>query len=147
MSLKEISIEIISKCPNNCVHCSSKASMECAEIIPYNVFCTVIDGAKKLGLTTISFSGGEPFLHPDFAKMINYAFDNNIDCYVYTSGIYVYENNESASLPYSLLQNISGKVRKLIFNMEAADENTYNYIMGTQDNFKYLKNLFKMPMN
>ena len=59
--LKEISIEIIRKCPNNCLHCSSFSNKNCSEIIPYELFKKVVSGAKNLGLKTVCFSGGEPF--------------------------------------------------------------------------------------
>ena len=42
MPLKEISIEIIRRCPNNCVHCSSCSSIKQTEIIPYGKFCEVL---------------------------------------------------------------------------------------------------------
>lgn len=73
--LKEISIEIIRKCPNNCLHCSSFSNKNCSEIIPYELFKKVVSGAKNLGLKTVCFSGGEPFLHPDIIEMIEYVYD------------------------------------------------------------------------
>ena len=87
--LKEISIEIIRKCPNNCLHCSSFSNKNCSEIIPYELFKKVVSGAKNLGLKTVCFSGGEPFLHPDIIEMIEYVYDIGLDSYVYSSGIYM----------------------------------------------------------
>ena len=141
--LKEMSIEILRKCPNNCVHCSSKSSITCSEIIPYDLFCNVIHNAIELGLKTVCFSGGEPILHPDFIKMIEYVNSLNLDSYIYTSGIYVNESNNPNSIPLSILNGIKNKVTKLIFNIEAASENTYDLVMGTKGNFKYLKQSIK----
>lgn len=70
--LKEISFEIIRRCPNNCLHCSSYSTDKCTEIIPVELFKKVVKGAKRLGAQTISFSGGEPFLHPDIVEMIDF---------------------------------------------------------------------------
>ena len=61
--LKEISIEIIRKCPNCCLHCSSESHAQCGEIMPYSKFKEVVSDAAKLGAKTICLSGGEPFLH------------------------------------------------------------------------------------
>ena len=56
--LKEISIEIIRKCPNKCLYCSSFSNENCSEMIPLEKFMEVIDGAQELGLKTVCFSGG-----------------------------------------------------------------------------------------
>ena len=138
MQLKEISIEIIRKCPNNCVHCSSCSSIDRNEIISYDKFCEVVNDAYKLGLKALCFSGGEPLLHPDICKMIDYVNSYGIDVYIYTSGIY-YENGKFKSIPDSLLNHMKNKVKKLIFNVEASCDYTYDKIMGTRGNFSLLK--------
>lgn len=138
MHLKEISIEIIRRCPNKCVHCSSCSSIDHTEIIPYNKFCEVVNDASKLGLKTLCFSGGEPLLHPDFCKMIEYVHSLDIDIYIYTSGIY-YHDDKCLSIPDNLLDNMKGKVKKLIFNVEASNDSTYDKIMCTHGNFHVLK--------
>ncbi len=139
MSLREISIEIIRKCPNNCVHCSSCSSVRKREIISYDTICKVLDDAKGLGLQTICLSGGEPFLHPQFCKIVEYAFNLGIDVFVYTSGIFL-QNDNACAIPVDVFESIQGKVNKLIFNFEAATEDTYNKIMGTIGYFPFLLN-------
>lgn len=138
MQLKEISIEIIRKCPNNCVHCSSCSAINQTEIISYEKFCEVINDAAKLGLKTLCFSGGEPLLHPDFCRMIDYVYSFGIDIYIYTSGIY-YNNMKFLSIPKDMLIHMKNKVKKLIFNVEASNDSTYDKIMGTHGNFSILK--------
>lgn len=91
--LKEISIEVIRKCPNRCMHCSSFSTENCSEIIPFEIFKEVVTGAKKVGLETICFSGGEPFLHPDIVKMIEYVYAQGLNSYIYSSGIYMNNMN------------------------------------------------------
>lgn len=137
--LKEISIEIIRKCPNRCVHCSSFSSEDCTEIIPFETFKEVVDGVKSLGLKTICFSGGEPFLHPDIIEMVQYVYRNGLQCYIYSSGIYMDSMKNRSSIPDKIIESIQGKVTKIIFNIEAIDEFTYNTIMGTQGCMAYLK--------
>lgn len=136
--LKEISIEIIRKCPNRCIHCSSFSSDKCTEIIPFDVFKNVVVGAKKLGLKTVCFSGGEPFLHPDIVNMIDFVNEQGINSYVYSSGIYMNSLHKREPIPESILIQISNKVSKIIFNIEAAEEETYNSIMGTEGCFDFL---------
>lgn len=137
--LKEISIEVVRKCPNRCVHCSSFSSENCIEIIPFEKFKEVVVGAKNLGLKTICFSGGEPFLHPYIVEMVDYVYSIGLDSYIYSSGIFMNQEKERTSIPDVIMNEISGKVTKIIFNVEAAEEDTYNFIMGTKGCFNLLK--------
>lgn len=145
--LKEMSIEVVRKCPNNCIHCSSSSSIECNEIISFDMFKKVVDGAKKLGLKTLCFSGGEPFLHPDILEMVHYVAGKGIQSYIYTSGIYINEKNKKTSIPESLLIKLEKIVTKLIFNVEAVSEDKYDKIMGTHGCFQYLKKSITNSVN
>ena len=145
--LKEISIEIIRKCPNKCLHCSSLSSEDCTEIIPFKKFKEVVNGVKKLGLKTICFSGGEPFLHPEIVKMVQYVYNKGLQCYIYSSGIYMDVLKNRSSIPEEILQGIQGKVKKIIFNIEATNEDTYSTIMGTQGSLKFLKQSIESTIN
>ncbi|MCL1798184.1 MAG: radical SAM protein [Eggerthellaceae bacterium] len=129
--LKELSIEIIRKCPNYCVHCSSLSDIACTEVLPIEEFVGIVNDAHKLGAKTICLSGGEPFLHPQVIKMITCVADKNLDCYVYSSGITTDKNNTFLPISIDILSAIASKVTKIIFNIEAATESTYNRIMGT----------------
>lgn len=137
--LKEVSIEIIRKCPNNCVHCSSMSSIACNEIIPFSVYKNFIDSACKLNLKNVCLSGGEPFLHPELNKIVEYSCQKKINVIIYSSGIFYNNLNKYSSIPDGILRTIAPYLSKIIFNIEAATEETYNNIMGTQNCFPLLK--------
>jgi MoaA/NifB/PqqE/SkfB family radical SAM enzyme len=137
--LKEVSIEIISRCANNCVHCSSLSGEHRSEILEYKLFVSVVTDAARLGAKTICISGGEPFLHHRIVDIIAFVRSLGLQSYVYTSGIIFDARNNKVSLNRDTLQAISGKVTKLIFNVEAANAETYNSIMGTEDCFGKMK--------
>lgn len=141
--LKEISIEIIRKCPNNCLHCSSFSNKNCSEIIPYELFKKVVSGAKNLGLKTVCFSGGEPFLHPDIIEMIEYVYDIGLDSYVYSSGIYMDKDDIRGPIPQQIFDRISNKVTKIIYNIEATLRKKHMTLLwGHMDVLNSLKSLF-----
>lgn len=144
--LTEMSVEVIRKCPNNCIYCSSSSSDDCAELIPLDVFKNIVDGAIKLHLETLCFSGGEPFLHPNFIEMIEYVKNHGIRIFVYTSGIYL-DNNKQCSIPASIMVKIKGMVSKLIFNVESCSDDTYDRIMGTTGCFTYLKESIRLAVS
>ena len=170
--LSEISIEILQRCPNRCIYCSSHSNPQATHIIPFEIIKNVIDDAKNLGCKTVCLSGGEPFLHPQILDIISYIAKQQLTCYVYTSGIYM-KDEVYSSLPNEYIEAIRGMVDKVIFNVEADSSALYDQIMGTdvggfdmmkksindsvssglvvethvvpmQVNFKHLKSIFEM---
>ena len=170
--LSEISIEILQRCPNRCIYCSSHSNPQATHIIPFEIIKNIIDDAKSLGCKTVCLSGGEPFLHPQILDIISYIAKLQLTCYVYTSGIYM-KDEVYSSLPNEYIEAIRGMVDKVIFNVEADTSALYDQIMGTdvggfdmmkksisdcvssglvvethvvpmQVNFKHLKSIFEM---
>lgn len=170
--LSEISIEILQRCPNRCIYCSSHSNPQATHIIPFEIIKKTIDDAKSLGCKTVCLSGGEPFLHPQILDIISYIAKQQLTCYVYTSGIYM-KDEVYSSLPNEYIEAIRGMVDKVIFNVEADSSALYDQIMGTdvggfdlmkksisdcvssglvvethvvpmQVNFKHLKSIFEM---
>lgn len=170
--LSEISIEILQRCPNRCIYCSSHSNPQATHIISFEIIKNIIDDAKSLGCKTVCLSGGEPFLHPQILDIISYIAKQQLICYVYTSGIYM-KNEVYSSLPNEYIEAIRGMVDKVIFNVEADSSTLYDQIMGTdvggfdmmkksindcvssglvvethvvpmQVNFKHLKSIFEM---
>lgn len=137
--LKEISIEIIRKCPNNCVHCSSVSNENCKERLDYGRFMSVVREAAELGASTICLSGGEPFLHDRIVDMVKFASSLGLNIYIYTSGIVFDGQNRKTFLDKDILEAISQDVTKLIFNLEAATPKTYDAVMGTSGCFEIMK--------
>lgn len=131
--LNEISIEILQRCPNRCIYCSSHSNPQASHIIPLEIIKRVIDDAKALGCKTVCISGGEPFLHPQIIEIVSYIAKQELACYVYTSGIYM-EDEVYSSLPNDCIEAIRGMVNKIIFNVEADTSVLYDQIMGTEVN-------------
>ena len=170
--LSEISIEILQRCPNRCIYCSSHSNPQATHLIPFKIIKNIIDDAKCLGCKTVCLSGGEPFLHPQILDIISYIAKKRLTCYVYTSGIYM-KDDVYSSLPNEYIEAIRGMVDKVIFNVEADSSALYDQIMGKdvggfgmmkksisdclssglvvethvvpmQVNFKHLKSIFEM---
>ena len=86
--VKDLCFEIIQTCPNNCRFCSSCAGMDKDTMIDYETFVKVINHLMKIGgIQEISFSGGEPFLHPNLFDMIKYCKALGIRVVLFTSGV------------------------------------------------------------
>ena len=137
--LKEMSVEIIRKCPNMCLHCSSLSSVTCEERMPFDVFHQIVNDASQLGAKLICLSGGEPFLHKDLIRCVQSVEDAGMSCTIYTSGIVLDSQGQVTALPENSLQSLSRLPVRLIFNIEAGLEETYNKIMGTKHCFPILQ--------
>ena len=86
--VKDLCFEIIQTCPNNCRFCSSCAGMDKDTMISYDTFVRAINHFMNIGgIEEISFSGGEPFLHPNLFEMIKYCKDLGIRVVLFTSGV------------------------------------------------------------
>jgi MoaA/NifB/PqqE/SkfB family radical SAM enzyme len=148
MQLKEISIEIIQRCPNNCIHCSSNSSCSSKNIINYEVYKKTIDDAVDLGLSRVCISGGEPFLHPDLVKFIKYSKEKGLEVFIYTSGITFNSMGEYADIDESLIKQLKDiGLDRLIFNVQSCEEVLYNTIMGTENCFNLMKSSIKNCVN
>ena len=131
MKLNEITIEITQQCTNRCIYCSSLSDMEKQEALDFDVICEVVDDAIALGATSISLSGGEPFLCDDIVRIVDYINSKGIKPRLYSGAIYC-NNGHYSSIPKSLLEEIKDKLSALIFNYETIDAGLYATIMGTE---------------
>lgn len=86
--VKDLCFEIIESCPNECKFCSSDSCIDKKQIISFDDFKRVIDYfVSEGGIEELSLSGGEPFLHPDLLRMVEYAKSFGIRTVIFTSGI------------------------------------------------------------
>lgn len=129
--LREVSIEILQRCPNRCIHCSSLSDRDKSCTIPFEKVCAVVDDAKDLGAKLICISGGEPFLHPDIIRILQYVSEKGLACYVYSSGVCL-ADGACVPVPHDVLAAVQPYITKLIVNYETADPEKYDEIMGTR---------------
>ena len=116
--LFEVTVEVLQRCPNKCIYCSSWSSLDKTEALDFDTICGIVDDAVELGAKQINISGGEPFLRPDIISIIDYINYKGLRIRLYTSGIYYSQGYQS--IPDTLLEAIAGKVDTLIFNYETA---------------------------
>lgn len=136
--MKQISIEIIHKCPNKCLHCSSYSDITRTMKLSTDKILSIIDSAKELNTEIISISGGEPFLHEGLVEIVQYAKMQGIKVYIYTSGITIEHANQACNINVETLKLIKNAgVDKIIFDLPAIDEQIYDEFMGTKGYQRY----------
>ncbi len=84
--LLDLTLEVIQRCLNSCLFCSSLAGMHSQHQLGLDEILHVANQAVSLGLLTIGVSGGEPLLHPNINLMIQ-ALNKDLQVRLYTTGI------------------------------------------------------------
>lgn len=112
--LKDLCFEIIQACPNKCKFCSSNSSKEKKTIITLEQFKkTITHFINNGGISEVSISGGEPFLHPELFKMIEFCKINGLRTVVFTSGI-----KRLSEIPEEMVEYINNKCKKALQEIE-----------------------------
>ncbi len=65
-------IDLIASCNLNCIHCRA-SDFDKKSFLDFKLIKKILNEAKKLGVKTITFSGGEPFLRKDIFDLISLA--------------------------------------------------------------------------
>lgn len=156
MKIKDLCFEIIQKCPNNCMFCSSESNMDKCNNIDFETFKKTIQYfVSQGGIEEISLSGGEPMLHPSIYDMIKYCSELGIKTTLYTSGIVVQKYNLATQNNHiqKILNQLGGcrdisqeefkkleecGLSKVVFDLQAAEVDEYNQLMGTKNNMTNL---------
>ena len=133
--IKEASIEIIQKCLNHCVHCSSCSTEQSPLALQLEDIVNLVEGLKNLGVERICLSGGEPLLHPDIIKIVEIVREKGITTDIYTCGI-VGEAVKPKHLTISFLKALKkAGVNALLFNVQSVNERKYNQITQSERHF------------
>jgi len=67
--LKSLHIELVTECNERCIHCYIPHKYKTHKINPGLLF-RLLNEARTLNVLNITLSGGEPFLHEDFCKIL-----------------------------------------------------------------------------
>ncbi len=76
--LFSLQIELLTACNESCIHCYiPKSTRNNQNYLHSETIFNILDQAKEAGVLSISFTGGEPFLHKDFSSILRKAREND----------------------------------------------------------------------
>lgn len=87
-----VQFEITHECNNSCVFCHNDLAR--IHIITLEDAKRIMDELANANVFTVIFTGGEPLLHPELHKMIEYANSLNLEVGLITNGILLEERLE-----------------------------------------------------
>ncbi len=137
--LNDLCIEILQKCPNKCIYCSSNSDLTKETIIDFETLKNTISFlSRKCDINEISLSGGEPLLHKDIYKIVEFCAKNALKTTIYTSGVLFDEKfHEIYKENYKLLEKAG--LNKIVFDLQTVNEEIYDKLMGTEGNLQFAK--------
>lgn len=83
----EVSYELTNKCNLHCLHCLNSSGDEDPAALSTEKIFKLIDDLKKIQVTKMYLTGGEPSLHPDFDAIVTYIKSKNIEIALATNGM------------------------------------------------------------
>lgn len=134
--LTELTIEIVQRCPNSCLHCSSLSHPNAQNSIDARQVLNVAKQSAKLGLEQICLSGGEPLLHPELPDIVAGIDNIGLSIGFYTTGIYFNNGNVNAKVDWSIFPK---KSTRLIFSLHSCVPSTHDLISGRDGAFQLTK--------
>jgi len=123
MSLARIGMEITSRCNLACVHCMRDRSIHTD--LPLKLVRKILDELKPYGIHNVSFTGGEPLVHPQFKEIIREVVKRDYVLSLVTNGLKLPEFADFFAQP-----EVRGKVERVCVSLEGADEKTHEKVRG-----------------
>lgn len=135
--LLDLTMEIIQRCPNSCLFCSSLASMHSRHILSYDEIRYVAKQAVSLGLQTIGISGGEPLLHPNIKQIIP-ALNENLIVRLYTTGIHL--DVHGKAIHFSDWSAFDPSRTTLVFNVQSTNPKVHDCLTRRSGSLNLTRN-------
>lgn len=118
-NIETLFIELTTLCNLRCIHCGYKDSSP--ETITFKAVKKAINSCLPYGLNTVVLTGGEPTLHHDLLKILQYCKEHNLKTKITTNG-----NKLAGFLPH--LKN--HLVDQIVISLDASTDETYKKIRG-----------------
>jgi SynChlorMet cassette radical SAM/SPASM protein ScmF len=85
--LRNLYLYITYSCNLYCKHCWIDCNSENKEFVDYQVLENILPDLIRMGLTSVSLTGGEPTLHPSILKILKLFHDQGISQFLTTNGM------------------------------------------------------------
>ncbi len=96
--------------------------------LEYDMFVDAIEQGIPLGLASVKLTGGEPLLHPDFCKIVDYVRQKNLSLIIETNGTLITESLAQFLKREGILKHIS-------ISIDGATAKTHDPFRGVKGSF------------
>ena len=134
--LTDIKLEILSRCPLRCIHCSSESSSDCDGFVTPSQVEKLIREFVMLDGKQVEVSGGEPLEHPDLLDILDIIRAENISTTIYTSGIRISKEGNITPIDGSLAIALKRHIRSIVFSLQAGEASIHDSFTGIPGSFE-----------
>lgn len=156
MKLDSVGINLTNFCNQSCPFCfaSKEMASPLKREITFSDFQFLATKMKRNGITHLHFQGGEPTIHSEFSKILNYTLRHFFFITLYTNGIFPEKSKEallSAGSRIFLVINITTpgfllnkKIRDIVIKNISLFIKKTIVVLAITDTFQKYKNLIKI---
>ncbi|MDI6704256.1 MAG: radical SAM protein [bacterium] len=130
----QIELELTNDCNLGCLYCPRSKMTRQIGYMSLSLYKKIVSECSRLGFSICLSGFGEPLLHPEFSKMIEYAKDRGLKICLYTNGVNL--NGEKAKV-------VLGYIDELFISLDAEGEEVYHKIKGSPDFTLVVSNIHK----
>ena len=118
-----LSIELTNRCNLSCKHCFDDRHNKDGENLAIDIIEKIVKDAKNLSIDHISFTGGEPTIHPEFMKIVKVVSEAGLKFGFVTNGL-------SFTAIYEELLAYCSMISSITFSLDGANKITHEKIRG-----------------
>ncbi|HEX3128034.1 MAG TPA: radical SAM protein [Thermoanaerobaculia bacterium] len=118
-----IYLYVTERCQLRCGHCYMGDRLERGLNLPFERAASIMDYSRRLGGEYITFLGGEPTLHPDLPRMVDYALD---------AGYRQVMINSNGLLERTIDRIAPEKLHYISFSLDGATAETHEKVRGAK---------------
>jgi radical SAM protein with 4Fe4S-binding SPASM domain len=126
--LESVSFEITRKCNLRCKHCYSNSGIKLDDELTTEEIKAIIDQLADMGVLAITFTGGEPLLHPDLFEVMEYARKKPLTLLLFT--------NATLITPKIVEKLKELHIYKVHVSIDGPDDKTHDQFRGVTGAFK-----------
>ena len=97
--------------------------------LDFGLFRIAIDDGIPLGLGSVKLTGGEPLLHPDFKKIVDYIAEKELNLTIETNGTLLTDD-------LALYLKTNGSLRHISISLDGATASTHDRFRGVKGSFE-----------
>lgn len=135
--MDQIELEISNPCNEKCVHCYRHCLNTQKGFLSVEQAKNALEQAKKLGAKSVTITGGEALLNPNWKEIIRIADNLNYRINLFTNGTLLTEEDADFLLTIKNLKEVQ-------FSLYALDENIHDSITGLKGSCAKTKNAIQI---
>ena len=120
------------------------------QLLKFEQINSILEYSKKLKISKVELSGGEPFTHPDILKICKSITNHQIKLEIYTSGN-LKKKGELIPLPNNTLKELNNcKLDSIRFNLQSHNKEVHNLLTNSEsfnNTLTSLKRSIKLGLN